>query len=179
MSVKSLRSSLNASERKFIIDEFNNPHSQLDALLLSIKASGAGLNLHWNCSDIIVAGLAENINMVLQALGRTHRIGQLRSQRVWIVTQDHRYDQLLQAAQTKKMLLQIAGEGLIELDDADFEINDDQIEDETADIIDDNERRDKANKTVVGRGNSQNARQRARARPAFFLSYAPLSLTNL
>jgi len=115
-------------------------------LLLSIKASGAGLNLHWNCSDIIVACVAENINMVLQALGRAHRIGQLRSQRVWVVTQDHSYDQLLQAAQTKKMLQQIAGEGLIELDDADFEINDDQIEDETADIIDDNERRDKANK---------------------------------
>jgi hypothetical protein len=117
----------------------------LDALLLSIKASGAGLNLHWNCSDIIIACVAENINMVLRALGRAHRIGQLRSQRVWIVTQNHSYDQLLQAAQTKKMLQQIAGEGLIELDDADFEISDDQIEDKTADIIDDSERREKAN----------------------------------
>ena len=114
-------------------------------MLLSIKASGAGLNLHWNCSDIIIACVAENINMALRALGRAHRIGQLRSQRVWIVTQDHSYDQLLQAAQTKKMLQQIAGEGLIELDDADFEISDDQIEDKTADIIDDSERREKAN----------------------------------
>ena len=113
-------------------------------MLLSIKASGAGLNLHWNCSDIIIACVAENINMVLQALGRTHRIGQVRFQRVWIITQDHSYDQLLQAAQTKKMLQQIAGEGLIELDDNDFEINDDQIADETADIVDDDEKWQKA-----------------------------------
>ena len=76
----------------------------------------------------------------LQALGRAHRIGQSRFQRVWIITQDHSYDQLLQAAQTKKMLQQIAGEGLIELDDAEFEMNDDQIAGETADIIEDDER---------------------------------------
>ena len=38
------------------------------------------------------------------------------------------------------MLQQITGEELIELDDTDFEINDDQITDETADIIDDNEK---------------------------------------
>jgi hypothetical protein len=65
---------------------------------LSIKASEAGLNLHWNCSDIIIACVAENINMVLQALGRTHHIGQVRFQRIWIIIQDHSYDQLLQAA---------------------------------------------------------------------------------
>jgi hypothetical protein len=42
------------------------------------------------------------------------------------------------------MLQQTAGEGLIELDDTDFEINDDQIADETADIIEDEERRQRA-----------------------------------
>jgi hypothetical protein len=82
--------------------------------------------------------------VVLQALGRTHRIGQSRFQRVWTITQDHSYDQLSQAAQTKEMLQQIAGEGLIELDDADFEINDVQIADETAEIIEDEERRQRA-----------------------------------
>ena len=88
----------------------------------------------------MIACVAENINVVLQALGRTHRTGQSRFQRVWIVTQDHRSDQLSQAAQSKEMLQQIAGEGLTELDDAGFEINDDQIADETADIIEDEER---------------------------------------
>jgi hypothetical protein len=74
--------------------------------------------------------MAENINMVLQALGRAHRIGQSRFRRAWIILQDHSYDQLLRAAQTKRMLQRIADEGLIRLDDADFEINDDQIADE-------------------------------------------------
>jgi SNF2 family DNA or RNA helicase len=53
-------------------------------LLLSIGASGADLDLHQSCSDIIIACVAENINMVLQALDRIHHIGQLRFQRIWI-----------------------------------------------------------------------------------------------
>jgi len=72
----------------------------------------------------------------MQALGRAHRIGQLRFQRVYIVTQDHSYDQLLQASQTKKMLQQIAGEGLIEIDVSDFEVTAEQIASVTADIDD-------------------------------------------
>jgi SNF2 family DNA or RNA helicase len=127
---------------KLIISGFNNPHSHLDALLLSIKFSGADLNLHWNCSDIIIACVAENINMVLQALGRTHHIGQLRSQRVWIITQDHSYDQLLQAAQTKKILRRIISEEWIKLN-VNFEFNDGQIMNETVNIID-NKKQQKA-----------------------------------
>jgi hypothetical protein len=50
----------------------------------------------------------------------THRIGQSRFQRVRIITQDHSYDQLSQAVQIKKIPQQIAGEGSIELDNADF-----------------------------------------------------------
>jgi len=46
VSIKSLHGSLDASERKLIIDDFKNPHSHLDVLLLSIKASGADQDLH-------------------------------------------------------------------------------------------------------------------------------------
>lgn len=74
--------------------------------------------------------------MVMQALGRAHRFGQQRFQRVWIVTQDHSYDQLLQASQTRKMLQQIAGEGLIEINITDFDVTAEQIAEATAGIDD-------------------------------------------
>jgi hypothetical protein len=47
----------------------------------------------------------------------------------------HSYDQLLRAAQTKEMLQHIISEGMIKLDKINFEIDDDRIADETADII--------------------------------------------
>lgn len=53
------------------------------------------------------------INTTLQAIGRLHRIGQGRIQRVTILTVDHSYDQVLQAKATTKMLDQIAGEAAV------------------------------------------------------------------
>jgi hypothetical protein len=118
-----------------IIDDFNNPLSNLDASF-SASRLRAGVNLHWSCSDIIIICVENNINIVMQVLGRAHRISQVCFQRVYIVTQDHSYDQLLQASQTKKMLQQVAGEGLIEIDVADFEVTVEQIADITANIGD-------------------------------------------
>ena len=102
--MESLRSNLDASERKKIIDDFNNPQGRLHAILLNIKSSCSGLNLHFNCSDIIICCVADNVNQVLQALGRVHRIGQRLPQRIWIITLNHSYDQILQCFQTTKMV---------------------------------------------------------------------------
>lgn len=104
--MESLRSNLDASERKKIIDDFNNPQGRLHAILLNIKSSCSGLNLHFNCSDIIICCVADNVNQVLQALGRVHRIGQRLPQRIWIITLNHSYDQILQCFQTTKMVSQ-------------------------------------------------------------------------
>jgi hypothetical protein len=52
----------------------------------------------------------------------------------------HSYDQLLRAAQTKEMLQHIISKGIIKLDNVNFEIDNDQIADETADIIGGSER---------------------------------------
>lgn len=77
---------------------------KLHALLMNIKSSNSGLNLHHNCSDIIIVCVAENVNLVLQVLGRVHRITQKLPQRIWIATIDHSYDQILQCFQTTKMV---------------------------------------------------------------------------
>jgi hypothetical protein len=55
------------SERKVIIDDFNNPVSNLDAPLLSIKASGAGLKLALELLDIIIICMANNDDATNQA----------------------------------------------------------------------------------------------------------------
>lgn len=109
---------MDASERKAIVDEFNDPSSDVHVLVASMLGGAAtGLNLQTCCSDLIIVAVALNINTFLQTLGRLHRMGQLRFQRVWILTQDHSYDQVLQHKQTQKMLQQIAGEGAIVVDD--------------------------------------------------------------
>ena len=51
---------------------------------------------------------------MLQAIGRLHRIGQSRVQRITILTVDHTYDQVLQAKATVKMLDQISEEANME-----------------------------------------------------------------
>lgn len=73
------------------------------ALLLNIKLSNSGLNLHHMCSDIIVC-VADNINQIMQALSQVRRISQREAQRIWIVTLGHSFDQILQYFRTKKMV---------------------------------------------------------------------------
>jgi len=62
---------------------------------------------------MVILCVAENINMVMQ---------------------DDSYYQLLQASLTRKMLQQIAGEGLIEVNIADFYMTVEQIAEATASI---------------------------------------------
>jgi SNF2 family DNA or RNA helicase len=57
-----LRSNLNASKRKAIIDDFNDSANKLYALLLNIKSFNFGLNLYYNYFDIIILYVADNIN---------------------------------------------------------------------------------------------------------------------
>jgi SNF2 family DNA or RNA helicase len=102
--VEAIRSNLDSSERKIIIDDFNSAKGSLQALLLNIKSSNSGLNLHHMCSDIIIVCVADNVNQVMQVLGRVHRISQREPQRIWIVTLNHSFDQILQCFQTKKMV---------------------------------------------------------------------------
>jgi SNF2-related domain/Helicase conserved C-terminal domain len=128
LNVVSLRSSMDAGERASAVDQFNDPNSDVNSLLTSTKASTYGLNLQHNCSDLIIMCVTENINMVVQILGRIHRLGQGSIQRVWIVTQARSWDNILQYDQTHKMISQLAGEAKVEVP------TEDDIEDSESDL---------------------------------------------
>ena len=118
---------MDASERKTLIDEFNDSESFMHVLICSLKSSNSGLNLHHCCADVIILCMAENISSLMQALGRIHRLGQKKIQRVRIITLDHSYDQIMQFNQTTKMLQQVAGEGRITIDEAKYQVTPDKF----------------------------------------------------
>lgn len=106
---------MDASERAEVIERFNDPKSDVQVLVTSLKVSTFGLNLQGCCSDLIVVGVADNVNAMMQVIGRIHRLGQTREQRVWVLTLARSYDNILQHNQTTKMLQQVAGEANLEL----------------------------------------------------------------
>ena len=59
-------------------------------------------------------GFPENINTLLQTIGRIHRLGQYKVQEIWVLGTDHTYDQMLQAKAVKKMVVQMLGEADLE-----------------------------------------------------------------
>ena len=121
---------MDAGERATAIDRFNDPNSDVDVLTTSFASSSFGLNLQSCCGNLIIMAVAQNVNLVLQIIGRIHRLGQTRIQRVWIVTLARSYDNYLQYEQTNKMVAQLAGE-------ADVQVVDEIVDDGAESDLDD------------------------------------------
>lgn len=118
---------MDSGERAIVIDQFNNPNYPVDVLVTSLKASTFGLNLQNCCSDLIIMAVAENVNVIIQVLGRLHRLGQTRVQRIWIIVMANSYDNRLQWDQTMKAIGQFAGEAAVT-------VPEDEIEDSQSDL---------------------------------------------
>ena len=71
------------------------------------------MNLQKNCSSVVFLEVPDSSNVTAQAIGRVHRIGQLKQQNIYIVTKNHSYDQKLQSNAASKMYGQIAGQSNI------------------------------------------------------------------
>ena len=70
--------STKGKDRQSIVDEFNSDHSSLDALLLSTKAAGIGLNLT-SADRAIIFSPSWNPADDSQAVDRCYRIGQKKN----------------------------------------------------------------------------------------------------
>lgn len=96
-----------------ILEKWNNPKDEHEVIVLSTKTASLGLNLHQACHRLIIYSLPENINTLIQVIGRVHRIGQKFIQYVYILTQDSSYDQHLRAKCVEKFVHQILGEAAV------------------------------------------------------------------
>lgn len=113
-----IRSSLSAGERSRITGKFNDPADPVPFMIASFRSTALGVNLQSGCHRLVMMSTPDNLSLVMQTIGRIHRIGQLRPQYVWLVGLDFSYDQLLQHGMVRKMVTQLCGEAaLVKLDD--------------------------------------------------------------
>ncbi|KIW86925.1 uncharacterized protein Z519_12390 [Cladophialophora bantiana CBS 173.52] len=103
-----------AAERSSILAKWNDPTDPVLFLLLNSRSSALGLNIQGACHKLVIFDMPDNINTVVQMIGRIHRLGQEHVQYVWTVCVLGTYDQWLYSNATAKMLGQLAGEAHME-----------------------------------------------------------------
>ncbi|KAF2107275.1 P-loop containing nucleoside triphosphate hydrolase protein [Lophiotrema nucula] len=89
------------------IERFNDPEDNNKILLSNFKCSGASANLHKVCADMIILEVPHANSVLLQAIGRLHRIKQKEEVGVWLVTTDETFDQVVQWRACQKYLPQL------------------------------------------------------------------------
>src|SRR5947207_11947939 len=101
---------MSASEKAKTTDRFDDRNDACPVLVCTFRSTAFGVNLQRGCAKLVMMGMPENINTLLQTIGRIDRLGQPRIQEVWVLGVDHTYDQILQASAVKKMVIQMLGE---------------------------------------------------------------------
>lgn len=118
-----INASMTAEHRSAMVEKFNDPDSTVRVLLTTFSCGSLGLNLHSQCSRVVLLETPLNHNATIQTLGRVHRLGQTRQQRAWILFQDHTIQRYVEYNATKKMLAQLAGDYRLYLE----EMSDDDV----------------------------------------------------
>jgi hypothetical protein len=105
-----IRAGMSLEARSTSIELFTNPESTTTVLLTTFNCGALGLNMHANCSRIVLLEGSQNYNSVFQTVGRIHRLGQSEPQKAWILFQDHTIQRFMEYNCTKKILPQIAAQ---------------------------------------------------------------------
>lgn len=109
--VVELKSSYSASERRRVVELFNDPTSGVEILVANGRVASYGINLHHASHDLVIVDPPQNVSSILQMIGRVHRLGQKHVPEIIILSMWGSYDSIMEARQTKKMLPQLSGEG--------------------------------------------------------------------
>lgn len=105
-----LRSSTKEAERISAIEHFTNLRNRCVAPLSTYACIGHGINIHKTCPRVICLEGTLDYNMLLQAIGRVHRLGQPAAQKIWIMFQDHTISRYLEWNDARKMTPQVAAQ---------------------------------------------------------------------
>lgn len=99
-----IRATMTPDERTHAAAWFTSATPGCVVLLTTFSCGALGLNLHGQCSRVIVVEPAPNSNVLFQAIGRVHRLGQREPQRVWILFGQHTIDRYIEANNSRKLL---------------------------------------------------------------------------
>lgn len=100
----------NSAGNRAAVAEFNDPQSKCQVLNTTYVCGGTGLNVHECCNVVILIEPAPNFNLEMQAIGRVHRLGQVKPQRVYRLFQEHTINRYTVGWNIKNMLPQIAAQ---------------------------------------------------------------------
>jgi len=87
--VETIHSDQTTRERESIIDEFNDPDSDLRILLGTSRLIGQGLNVQHSCHVLVILEPQTNLSLTQQIIGRIYRLGQTAHQTIYIVTSEY------------------------------------------------------------------------------------------
>ncbi|KAI9370901.1 hypothetical protein BJX61DRAFT_544160 [Aspergillus egyptiacus] len=105
-----IRSTMNETTRSQSVAMFTDVNAQCDVLLTTYQVGAHGLNLHGACANVVLLESANNVSIILQAIGRLHRIGQLLKQKAWLLFQDETIARFIEYNAAKKGLPLIAAQ---------------------------------------------------------------------
>ena len=106
-----LDGSTDLRDRQQYIDDYNHPKSKVFIFLISTKAGGLGINLATS-DTVIFYDNDFNPHNDIQALARSHRIGQKKHVLIFrLVSKDSVEERLLDRQKTKMMLAHVVIEG--------------------------------------------------------------------
>lgn len=109
VKICSIKSPMTLTEKNAVIAEFNDTTSELRVLVTSDRITVPSLSLQEDCFNMLFADIPEEENILKQCIKSIHRMGQRHAQKIWILTVDHTYDQVIQAKAASKYLGQLAG----------------------------------------------------------------------
>jgi hypothetical protein len=109
--VLTIRAEHTHAERRKIVQNFNDAEYRCHALIIGFALGAYGLDFHLDCAKLIIIELPHNVNSLIQAFGRIHRVGQIREQQIRILTVEGTYDEYLEGFMAEKFIPQISAEG--------------------------------------------------------------------
>ncbi|KAH3575054.1 hypothetical protein KXV95_007109 [Aspergillus fumigatus] len=103
-----IRATMTDSARREAAEQFISVDSKCDVLLTSYQCGAHGLNLHGQCSRVVLLEPPLNMNTLFQAVGRVHRLGQGVEQKAWILFQEYSISRWIECNNVIKALPQLA-----------------------------------------------------------------------
>lgn len=95
VEILTLRPRAPLSEVSELVRRWNDPDDTDEVLILSLRTSSLGLDLHMACHRLVVYSMPEDINAFIQICGRIHRIGQGKAQFIMLLVQSSSYEQVM------------------------------------------------------------------------------------